>query len=271
MPASAFLLALAAAVVHAGWNVLTAKAEDPQAAAAVGLAIGALVLAPVAIATWDVRAGAWPYAVASVALEVAYFAALAAAYARGPLSLVYPIARGAAPVLVLLGGLVAVGQEPSAAQAAGVVVVALGVLLVRDIRAEGGSAGDTALALLVAACIAGYTLVDQAALDHADPLPYLFVVLAPTAVILLALTGRAGARAAWTPTVAVAGIGMVGAYALTLAALRLADAAPVAAVRESSVVIATGLAVVVLGERVRAARWAGAAIVAAGVAVIALG
>jgi drug/metabolite transporter (DMT)-like permease len=63
---------------------------------------------------------------------------------------------------------------------------------------------------------------------------------------------------------------MFGAYALALAALARAPAAPVAAVRESSVVIATALAALVLGERVERSRWAGAVLVVAGVAAIAL-
>jgi drug/metabolite transporter (DMT)-like permease len=68
----------------------------------------------------------------------------------------------------------------------------------------------------------------------------------------------------------LAGLGMFGAYALALAALARAAAAPVAAVRESSVVIATALAALVLHERVDRRRWAGAVLVAAGVAAIAL-
>src|SRR4029079_19832541 len=72
------------------------------------------------------------------------------------------------------------------------------------------------------------------------------------------------------PPIVLAGLGMFGAYALALGALERAAAAPVAAVRESSAVIATGLAAVVLGERVDGARWAGAVLVVAGVGAIAL-
>src|SRR4051794_31087843 len=126
MPLTAFLLARAAAFVHAGWNLLTARAEQSQAATGASLAIGALVFAPVAILTCDVDAAAVPYAIASVALELAYFALLATAYERGPLSVVYPVARGSAPVLVAAVSATALGVALSAMQILGVLVVAVG-------------------------------------------------------------------------------------------------------------------------------------------------
>jgi drug/metabolite transporter (DMT)-like permease len=271
VPLDALALALAAAVVHALWNLLTARAGESQLAAGVALGVGAVVFAPVALLTWDVRSGAVPYAIASVALEVAYLALLATAYQRAPLSVVYPVARGTAPVIVLVVSVVALGASLPAASVAGVLAVGAGVLLVRGTaRARGG----TALGLAVAACIAGYTLVDNAALDHAAAVPYLELVMAPTAVLYLAgaaaLRGPRALAAEWRPSTILAGIGMFGAYALALAALARAEAAPVAAVRESSVVIATALAAVVLREHVDRRRWLGAVLVVAGIAAIAL-
>jgi len=126
----------------------------------------------------------------------------------------------------------------------------------------------------VATCIAAYTLVDHAGLDHAAPIPYLELVMIPTSIAYLAgalaLWGPRALAAELRPATVVAGLGMFGAYALALAALARAAAAPVAAVRESSVVIATALAAVVLHERVGRRRWAGAVLVVAGVAAIAL-
>lgn len=259
--------------MHATWNLLTARAADSLTGTAVALAAGALVLAPLAAVTGHVHAGALPYAAASIAFELAYFALLATAYDRAPLSVIYPLARGAAPVLVLLVSALALGVGLSAAQVAGVGLVAVGVLLVRGLRNRPATT-DLALAFGVAACLAGYTLVDKEALRHASPLPYLEVVLAPTALLyLLAVRWRrAGAevRAAVTPSVLLAGVGMVAAYGLTLGALRIAPAAAVAAVREVSVVIATGLAAVFLGERVGPERAAGAVVVTAGVVALAL-
>jgi drug/metabolite transporter (DMT)-like permease len=272
LPLDALALALAAAVVHALWNLLTARAVESQVAAGVALGVGAVVFAPVALLAWDADLGAvWPYAVASVALELAYLALLATAYQRAPLTVVYPVARGVAPVIVLAVSVLALGASLPPGAAAGVLAIGGGVLLVRGTaRGRRGAA----LGLAVAACIAGYTLVDNAALAHAAPVPYLELVMAPTAALYLAgaavLRGPRALVAELRPATVVAGLGMFGAYALALAALARAAAAPVAAVRESSVVIATGLAAVVLGERVDGARWAGAVLVVAGVGAIAL-
>jgi drug/metabolite transporter (DMT)-like permease len=274
VPAGALGLALAAACAHALWNLLLARARDPEAATAVALVFAALLFAPVAVITWDVSSRAVPYVVASAALELAYFALLAAAYARSELSLVYPLARGLAPVLVLAIAVVALGAGTSAAQVAGVLAVGAGILLVRGLSGERDAMGAL-LAVAVAACIAGYTLVDKDGLRYADPIPYLWLVLVPVAAGYAAAQARArgaGAlRSEAGATTLVAAVAMFGAYALALAALRLAPAAAVAAVRESSVVIATALAALVLHERVSRERVAGAVLVACGVGAIALG
>jgi drug/metabolite transporter (DMT)-like permease len=274
VPLDALLLALAAAVVHATWNLLLAGAEDTHAAAAVAVVFGTIAFAPVAAFEWRFDAAAAPFAAASAALELVYLGLLASAYAVAAMSLVYPVARGSAPVLVLLGSVVVLGTHVSALAAAGVALVACGVLLVRGVRG-GARRRDLALALAIACCIASYTLVDKHGIRHASALAYLEVVFGATAVGYLAavarLRGPAAVRAAVTPRTLVAGLGFYGSYALTLAALRLAPAPSVAAVRETSVLIAA--AVLALGgrERVGPARVAGAAAVAAGIACIALG
>lgn len=265
MGISAFLLAFAAAVVHAIWNLLVAGSRDTHATTAVALVTGTLALAPAAVLTWRVEPAVLPYAAASAVLELLYFALLALAYARDELSGVYPLARGSAPVLVLAGSVVAIGARPSVLQVAGVAAVAVGVVAVR-----GGNPRGAGLALAVGACIAAYTIVDKQGLRHAAPLPYLELVLVvPAAVYALAARGRL--RAALDSVAPVAGVGMVGAYALVLAALRLAPAAPVAAVRESSVVIGVALGALLLHERVTRTRLSGAVAIALGVAAVALG
>jgi drug/metabolite transporter (DMT)-like permease len=273
VPLDALALALASAVVHALWNLLAAHAAQSQAALAVAMTAGALACAPLAALTWDVDPAVVPYLVASVAFELGYLALLGTAYQRAPMSVVYPVARGAAPVIVLVAGWLALGAVPPAGAVAGVLTVAAGVVLVRGggERADGRGAG---LGLGVAACIAGYTVVDDAGLDHAAPLPYLMIALGPSALLFLGgvtiARGPAEVRAALTGRTLLAGLGIYAAYGLALLALARAAAAPVAAVRESSVVIATGLAALVLRERVDRGRWTGAVLVAAGIAAIAL-
>ena len=101
MPLSAFALALGAAFLHAAWNVLLAGARDSEAATAVATLAGVALLAPVALVTGGVEDAALPFAAASAALHVAYLALLARAYQGGQVSVVYPVSRGTAPVLVL--------------------------------------------------------------------------------------------------------------------------------------------------------------------------
>jgi drug/metabolite transporter (DMT)-like permease len=264
---------LGSAGLHALWNWLVADARDSHATTVVALLTATVAFAPVAVLTWDVDAAAWPYIVASAALELAYFAFLASAYERADLSFVYPIARGAAPVLVLAVSVAALGAAVSGAEAAGVVAIAAGVLLVRGVG-RGAARGGLAFALGVAACIAGYTLVDDEGVRHAAALGYLEAVLLITAPLyaaaVAATRGTNALRTAATPRAAAAGLAMFAAYVLALAALETAEAAPVAALRETSVVMATAAAALAAREHVPPRRLAGAVIVVAGIALIAL-
>jgi len=273
VPLDAFPLALAAAVVHALWNMLTARAVESQVAAGVALAIGAVAFAPVAALTWDVRAGAVPYIVASSALELAYLAMLATAYQRAPLSVVYPVARGTAPVLVLVVGVAALGLGTSPQQAAGVCLVGLGVLLVRGLRRSAEPAG-VLFGLAIACFIAAYTLVDKYGIRYAAPFVYLELSMLLSGLgysaAIVRLRGRAALRAEWGWATVAAGLATFGAYGFVLAALQRASAASVAAVRETSIVIAAAFAALVLKEPVGPERLAGAVLVATGVAILSL-
>ena len=252
---------------------MLAGAEDTEAATAATLACGCALFAVPAALTWDVGADALPFVLASAAFELGYVITLAAGLSRGDLSVVYPLARGSAPVLVAAVSTLFLGAATSAPEIAGIGVVAAGVVLVRGLHRP-----DDPVVLLIAlacgACIAGYTLVDSRGIEHAAALPYLWFVMVLTAsgyVPLVAATrGARVLRGAFRPATVLAGALFFAAYLLVLAALRLADPGPVAAVRETSVVIAAGLGYLVLREPVTRARAAGAAVVLAGVALIAL-
>lgn len=274
MPVEALALVGAAAGLHAFWNLVIARAPDTAAATALALAIGVAVALPFALVRWQVQAEAWPFIAASSVLELVYFGLLTAAYRRAEMSLIYPIARGGAPVIVLIVSVLVLRAPTSAAQVAGVALVGLGVLLVRGVR---GAArfSDVTLALAVAAAIASYTLVDASGVRFADPMTYLVLILiAPAAVSLAAvkLRGPRGRlRRALGPLTVAGGVASICAYGLVLAALTLAPAASVAAVREVSVLIGVGLAAIILRERVSRARFAGALVVVLGVAFVVAG
>jgi drug/metabolite transporter (DMT)-like permease len=164
----------------------------------------------------------------------------------------------------------AAGASVTFGEGLGVVLVAAGVLLVRGFRRP--DRRGLVLGLTIAACIAGYTSLDDRGIEHADPFAYLLLVLGPPSVLYLAWAwrrrGSRALRAELGAATVTAAFASVAAYALVLLALDRAEAAPVAAVRETSVVIAVALAAVFLRERVGPARLAGAAVVVAGVALL---
>jgi drug/metabolite transporter (DMT)-like permease len=237
--------------------------------------VGSAAFAPIALLTWDVRPEAWPYVLASSGVELTYFALLAFAFRHAAFSVVYPVGRGLAPVLVLVAAALLLGQGATAAQAAGVALVAVGILLVRGLAGGSAPARDLALGLAIAVAIATYTLIDQQGLRYAGPLPYLWLIMTLPGTTYAAMqarrAGRAGLRAELVPAVALAGLGMFGSYAFVLAALTISTAAPVAAVRESSVVIATVAAGLLGVEPVGRRRILGSAIVVAGVVLLSIG
>src|SRR5918992_1282567 len=280
MTGGALAFGLGRAFLHALWNVLLAGSRDSVAATGALLAFGVVLLAPAALFAGDVSSSAIPFVAASAALELAYFVLLARAYRGGELGVVYPVARGSAPVLVLGAAVLGLGKGVSVLAAVGVLLVAAGVLQVglpkreRRVSTREGdkvdARADLAAGLAIGVTIAGYTLVDSEGLDHADPLPYLFLIAAVCAAAYngaLIGSGRARQlREALNARMLAAAAATFGAYAMVLAALELAPAAPVAAVRESSIVIAAVMAWLFLGEE---RRLTGAVLVAAGVAVIA--
>lgn len=272
MPTSALLLALAAAFVHALWNVLLARARDPQAATAVALVTAEVVFAVPTWLAWNVHRAVWPFLVASGALQLLYFALLVTGYRVAPLSVVYPVARGIAPVLVLVLGVVVLGHAASAGRVAGVLLVGAGVLVVRGLRPSAGR--GVSLGLAIACVIATYTLVDKRGVTHAGALPYLELSMVGPALAYAAYATKArgghALRSELRVSTLVAGVATFGAYCLVLLALQRAAAAPVAAVRETSVVVTALLAGRFLAEPVGRARVAGAVLVAGGIALLSL-
>src|SRR3954463_4097175 len=222
VPFAAFALALSSAFVHALWNLLLARARDSEAATAVALIAGTIAFAPVAAITWRLDSGVWPYLAASATLEIADFGLLAAAHDRGELSVVYPVARGSAPLLVALFSVVLLGTALPPLTVGGVVLGATGLVPVRGLRA--GDPRQLVFALGIGATIAAYTLFDKAGLHHARPLTYLELVVLPAAIVYPIWIARRGKslRAELGLHSLLAGVAMFGAFGLALAAIRLA-------------------------------------------------
>jgi drug/metabolite transporter (DMT)-like permease len=226
--------------------------------------------APFAILFWRFDSGVWPFLAAGSLLQLLYFALLAFAYTHAELSVVYPVARGLAPVFVLVGAVVFTGASTTAMQVVGVLLVAAGILFVRGARRGKGAM----LAVFIACVIATYTVVDKHGVVHASPVAYLELMCIFAGGVyagFIAMTrGTAVLRAELSLRSLAAGAASFASYAFVLAALQLASAASVAAVRESGVLVATALAATVLRERVTAWRALGAVLVVAGIVFLAI-
>jgi drug/metabolite transporter (DMT)-like permease len=269
LPLAALALALGSAVLHAAWNLLLGRARDVQAATAATFLVSVALALPFAVAWWHADVSVWPWALASTLLEVVYVVALALAYRGGEVSFVYPLTRGLAPVIVLVFGAIALGHGVSAAEVAGVVLVAVGVVAVRGVG-KGGDAAALVLTATIAATIAAYTMVDRVGIHRANALTYFVLTLAGPCLVYPPLVGARAIRRSLGWPILFAGIANLGSFVLGLLALRHGSAASVLAVRSASVVIATALAARVLSERVSRARLAGSVLVFAGIALLAV-
>jgi len=178
-----------------------------------------------------------------------------------------------APAIVLVASVLVLGHVTSAAQVAGVLLVGAGVLLVRGLK-KPPDPHALWFALGIAAVIASYTLLDKRGITHASPITYLELSMIPAALGyalgVLLVRGKAAMRAELNTAAILAGCASFVAYALVLAALERASAASVAAVRETSVVIATAFAALVLHEQVSRWRLTGSALVVTGIGLLAL-
>ncbi|HSS92599.1 MAG TPA: EamA family transporter [Candidatus Dormibacteraeota bacterium] len=282
----AIALALASAALHGTWNVLVKVSGDPTNTLTRATAAAAVLLTPPAFVVWLVagRPGLSPaaagLAVVSAALELAYIFLLSAAYRRGEVSVVYPIARGSAPLLSVLAGLGLLGERLATPQLVGVALLLIGILAVTLPRTSGKA---TVPALLTGVAIAAYTSVDRVGVRLAAPWLYgwLLVVLLALGLVVagsvrarLARRSEAGLPAAAHPITwrqaSVIGLFMWVAYLLVLLALSIAPLAVVAPVRETAVVAVAVWGVWRLRERQAAAlKLSGAFATLAGVALLA--
>jgi drug/metabolite transporter (DMT)-like permease len=269
LPLSALVLALGSAVLHAAWNLLLGRARNVQAATAATFLISVVIALPFALVWWHANASVWPWALASSLLEAVYVVALALAYHGGEVSVVYPLTRGLAPVLVLAWSAAVLGHQVSAPEVVGVVLVGVGVVGVRGVGA-GGDARALVLVATLAVTIASYTLVDRVGITRAGALTYYVLTLAGPSLIYLPLAGIRATRAEIGLPVLGAAVTNLGSFVLGLLALRHGSAASVLAVRSASVVVATALAARVLSEPVSRMRLAGSVVVFAGIALLAL-
>ncbi len=260
-----FVIGLVAvsAILHVWWNVRLKRAGDPLRTATIGMLAATAAIVPIgAIAWWAAGTPALPaegiaIGLVSGTVEAGYFVLLTAAYRRGDLSVVYPIARGTAPLLAVAIGVGLFGERLGLAGSIGVGALVVGFLaLQQPWRALRGHGLDpsVAFALATGVTIATYTALDRMGTRLIHPLVYAVILQVMTSVVLVLWVrfiagggiftgGRNETRAA-----AIGGLMTLGAYALILFALSVAPLSGVAPLRESATVFAAAWGSVRLGE-----------------------
>jgi len=286
---------LVSAVMHASWNILLKTAGDPLRTATFGMLTASAVMIPGAAASWlllgqpAIPVQGWAMGIVSGLVEIAYFVFLAAAYRRGDLSVVSPLARGSAPLLIVVVGVGLLGERLAPASVVGVVVLLAGLLTIqrpwRLLRgAHAVHRGAAGFALLTGLMIATYTSIDRVGSQLMAPWLYA-AILWGVAAGGLAVVGWLRPRVArgmfapppatldWRKAV-VGGLMTLGAYLLVLFALSRAEVSLVGPLRESSVLLTSAWGILRLreavGRREIALRLTGSVMVLAGVITLAI-
>lgn len=282
------------AVLHVAWNVVFKTAGDPLTTAALSLSVGTFIIVPLGILAW-LADGAPGLPVEGLALgllssfvEAAYFVLLAEAYRRGDLSVVYPIARGTAPLLLVAFGVLVLGEQLTGPGWIGVGALIVGFLVLqrpwRALHAAGTGrrpSGAVVFALATGVAIAGYTAIDRVGTRLIDPLPYAAILWLGGSLTLIGWIAlvRRGTRIRPDPAVirsAVPGAAlMLGAYVLVLYALSVAPLTAVGPLRESATVVAAAWGALRMGEAVTRGeagrRIGGSAVIVGGAILLAVG
>lgn len=258
LPIHAIALVLVAALCHATWNALVKIGGDRLVVIAVVNVVGAAVALAALPFVAVPDAAAWPWLLASVFVHLFYFYFLVQQYRVGDLSHVYPLSRGLSPVLVALVAALAVDEVLAPAAYLGIAIASTGIV---SLAFEGGppwrrDTRPALFALVTAVIIALYTIIDGIGVRRsgsaAGYVAWLFVLDGiPIAAFAAARRGRELSRILaleWRKSLA-GGCLAISAYGLVIWAMSLGPMAHVSALRETSVIFATCIGVMLLGER----------------------
>ncbi|MFD5132227.1 EamA family transporter [Streptomyces olindensis] len=268
---------LLAAVTHASWNAIAHKITDKLAGFALisggGLAIGLTL----ALFVPFPAAGAWPYLLASAAIHIAYYALLMKSFRLGDFGQAYPIARGTAPLVVTLLAALFAHEVPDGWAAAGVAVSCAGLTGVAlwGLRGHRPDWAAIGAALATGLTIAAYTVVDglgvRAAGSSLGYIAWLMAVQGAAVPAYAVWRWRGRTAATLRPFAAIGLLGAalsVAAYALVLWAQTRAELAPIAALRESSIIVGAAIGAVFFKERFGAPRIAAAGLLVVGIGLM---
>jgi drug/metabolite transporter (DMT)-like permease len=277
LPLSVTLAVLAAAITHATWNAIAHGIRDQTLSFGLIGAGGIIVAIPLVIVVAAPRADSWPYLLGSVAIHVFYNLLLMRCYRYGEFGQVYPLARGISPLVVTILAAVFVGEHLALLQLAGVAVVSGGLAALVFAGRRPGRAALLA-AIGTGLTIAAYTTVDGVGVRlSASPVGYIgwLMLLQSLCVPAFALVRRRDVLAKQPPRILLTGL-LAGAlsvlaYGLVLWAQTRGALAPIAALRETSVIFGAIIGTLVFREPFGRARIAATVLVAAGILLLNVG
>ncbi|MFF3752985.1 EamA family transporter [Streptomyces sp. NPDC002018] len=274
---------LVAALTHASWNAIAHSMKD-QLVASTLIAGGASVLGAVVVCFAPVPdAAAWPYLIVSALLHVGYLLLLMRSFSLGDFGQMYPIARGTAPLVVTVLAAVFVGESLDVWQAAGVAVASAGLvgLALWGIRGSyGGPRGGPDWPALLAALATGlfialYTVVDGVGVRNSgSPVGYIAWLMMLEGLLIPAYAVYTRRALLLTQLRPHALLGLLGAalsmvaYGLVLWAQTRAPLAPVAALRESSIIVGAAIGALFFKERFGTPRIAAAGLMVVGIGLM---
>ncbi|SRR5258707_656793 len=283
MPLSALALLLIAALLHTVWNLFIKRAQEKLVFTWWALLLATVCFAPFLFQVRAFPLSIWPYVLSSALVETIYFLVLIGAYRFGDFSLVYPLARGAAPALLVLWALLFLGERPHLAGVLGIALLVGGLVVVGGTtwwqQRKTSSIAGTALGLALAAacCVSIYSAIDGAAVRQVAPAPYTVLVVGFSGVLITPLIlVRYGPRAIFAEIrvswwrILLAGVLSLLTYMLVLLAFSFSSVSYGGAIREISVVFAAFIGWRWLGEDFGRARLLGSLLIFAGILVIAL-
>ena len=280
MELTVFLLLLGGAACHAAWNAMIKLRLEPLDATIL-ISIGCGLIAAPGLFIFGLPAQAsWIFVLASLVIHFLYYITLAEAYRTGDLGQVYPIARGAAPLLTALASTVVLSEPIGLLGWIGLLTLTSGIGLL-SIKGQSGlphlQRRAILFALATAGTVAAYSIVDGlGARLSGSALAYATVLFVGDSLMMLVFglvrRGRAMFRDVdrlW-PTLLIGGAFSTISYAIAIWAMTQAPLALVAAVRETSVLFAALLSVVLLKERVMLVRIVAVVLVVGGLVIIRL-
>jgi drug/metabolite transporter (DMT)-like permease len=274
-----FFAVLLGAACHAGWNAFLKIKLEPFTAMALIAIMSAIVVLPLVPFLDIPRVEAWPWIVASVVFHLGYFIGLTEAYRTGDMGQVYPIARGSAPLMTAIVSTVFVGEAIGLRGWLGILVLVSGVFLLsmRGGRSLHFDKRAVAFALFTAVTICGYSIVDgigaRTAKDAHAYTVWLFLLDGLMMLVFVLLRrGRPalGEFAGFWKAGLIGGVLSLAAYWIAIWAMTVAPIALVAALRETSVLFAAVIAVVVLKEPLQRPRVIAALMIVIGLVLIRL-